>query len=413
VLLASGVYWGFGPLVLTFGDSNTIDQINAGYFVGPSELLLTNLLNSVGMLAIVIGLAVGRRLVGRQPHGWVRCLEGMDAMRVAGVLATVGLTAKFAMVLPRMFDLIETPSSTLLQMDMCSRTALMILSYLSATRGRKATVWFVLLFVIEFMTAGLVTSKIAILEVIVAVLVGRTLAVRKVSTAMNGFVVLGLLLLVLQPVVTGYRMMGRSTGGGYASTAVETGSLMVQSLSDCLHGNNTGQDSYSQGWWYRLCYTPQQAFAMQEYDSGRPGSPWGDFAMGLVPRMLWPDKPLVTPGVNFSLLISNNPDNNNAPGVLGEGYWYGGWLGLLLVCLYTGMLLGGIDRVSKEVISCRAWIAMPLVIVGIRTSFRIDGWFSTEFMFGTVWYILFAVGIFYFSPFCLTWARRSPRLPSH
>ena len=56
---------------------------------------------------------------------------------------------------------------------------------------------------------------------------------------------------------------------------------------------------------------------------------------------------------------------------------------------------------------------MPLVFIGIRNGFRIDGWFSTEFMFNSVWYVLFATSILCFSTFCLTWVRRNPRLPSH
>lgn len=416
VLLASGVYWGFGPLIYTFGDWSTISQMNAGYNIGPSEIFLTNLLNSIGMLALVAGLAIGRRLVGGRPQGWVRRFEGINALRVAGVLAAVGLTAKFSMILPAVFGLIGTQSSSLLRMQMLSKAALMILSYLSVKRGGRTTFWFVLLFAIEFLTAGLVSSKMAILEVIIAALVGRTLAVRKTSTVVKGFVVLGLLQFFLQPVISDARAMDRLTGGDYATSVVVTSKLMAQSLSDVMHGNSAAQEETPQGWWSRLCYTPQQVFAMNEYDSGRPGNPWGDFVMGLVPRVLWPDKPLVTPGTNFSILISNNPNNNNAPGVLGEGYWYGGWSGLLVVGLYAGIFLGGVDRVSKEVISRRAWIFMPLVFFGVTSGFRIDGFFSTEFLFGSVWYVLFAISMFYFSAFYLSItqiAQRNSSLPPH
>ena len=406
VLLASGVYFGFGPLIYSFGNRSTIELMDGGFAIGSPELFLTNMLNSIGMLAVVVGLAVGRRLVGARPHGWVQFFEGMNGLRVAGVLAAVGLTAKFTVGLPIVFGLIGTQSSTLLQMQMLSKAALIILSYLSVTKGGKATAWFVLLFMIEILTAGLVNSKMVILEVIIAALVGRTLALRRTSTLVKGFVILGLLQLILQPVVSNYRSMSdRSTMGNYATSLVVAGKLMVRSFSDLMHGTNDAQEATPQGWWARLCYTPQQAFAMQEYDSGRSGSPWKDFRLALVPRVFWPDKPLVTPGVNFSVLFDSNPLNNNAPSVLGEGYWYGGWLGLLAVGLYTGVFLGGMDRISTEVISRRAWILMPLVFIGIKSGFRIDGLFSTEFMFGSVWYVLFAVSMFYSSAFYLTMIR--------
>lgn len=407
VLLASGVYWGFGPLIFTFGNSSTITLLNNQYNVGPLELFHTNMLNSVGILALVVGLAVGGRLVGKRPQVWVRRFEGLDALRVAGVLAAVGLTAKFSLVLPRVFGLIGTQSSTLLQIEVLSKAALMILSYLSVTRRGKATVWFVLLFAIEILSASLISGKSAILEVIIAVLVGRALAVRKLSTVLKGIVVLGLLLLVLQPVVTAYRMMtDRTSGGNYATSVMETGRRMIESLS--VFGLSSFQKESPQDWWMRLTYAPQQTFAMREYDSRRPGSPWRDVAMGLIPRVLWRDKPLINPGTNFSILFDGNPNNSNAPGVFGEGYWYGGWFGLMLVSLYAGMFLGGCDCVTKEVISRHAWILMPLVFIGVKNGFRIDGWFSTEFLFGSVWYVLFTIFMFYFSAFYLTMARGFP-----
>jgi len=409
VLLASGVYWGFGPLIYTFGDLKTIAIMETGYSVSASELFRTNMLNSVGMLSLVVGLAVGRRLVGRRPLGWVRRFEGLDALRVAGVLAAVGLTVKFSVVLPYVFGLIGTQSFTLLNVAVLSPAALMILSYLSVTRGGKTTAWFLLLFVIEILASSIMGGKTFILESIIAALIGRTLGVGKLSTAVKGVMVLGLMLFVLQPVITSYRMMaGRSTRQDYATSVANAGMLMAQSLSDLMNGTGADKNAIPQAWWMRLCYTPQQAFAMRDYDSGRPGSPWEDFAMGLIPRVLWRDKPLITPGLNFSALFDGNQYNNNAPGVLGEGYWYGGWLGLLVVGLYAGVFLGGVDRISREVISRRAWVFMPLVFIGVRNGFRIDGLFSTEFMFGSVWYVLFAVSIFYFSTFFLTRARAFP-----
>ena len=217
------------------------------YVVGASELFLTNMLNSFGLLAVVVGLSVGRRLIGKRPQGWVKHFEGVDGLRVAGVLAAVGLIAKFSIGLPFVFGLIGTQSSTLLQIQMFSKAALMILSYMSATRGGKATAWFVLLFAVEVLTAGLVNSKMAILEVIIAALVGRALAVKKMSTFIKGFVVLGLLQLVLQPVVSGYRMMNdKSAMGNYASSVLKTGTLMAQSFSDFMRGINNSQEATPQ-----------------------------------------------------------------------------------------------------------------------------------------------------------------------
>jgi hypothetical protein len=70
------------------------------------------------------------------------------------------------------------------------------------------------------------------------------------------------------------------------------------------------------------------------------------------------------------------------------------------------VFLGGVVRVSAEVIARRAWALMPLVFIGIKSGYRIDGWFSMEYLFGSVWYVLFAVGMFYLSAFYFAIAQR-------
>jgi hypothetical protein len=406
VLFASGVYWGFGPLIYTFGSLETKTLMENPHYIGVLGLFRTNMLNSIGMLVLLVGLIVGRRLVGRRPIGWVRRFEGLKALQVAAVLSVLGLTVKFLVVLPRAFGLIGTQSFTLLQMDILSKAALMILSYLSVTRGGKATFWFFLLFVTEILAGSVMIGKTYIMEPIIATMVGLTLGSGKPITMVKSGIILGLMLVVLQPVnLSRHKMAGRSIGQDYTTSVVNSGMNMIKSFSNLIQGTNAAQNAIPQSWWMRLCYTPQQVFAMREYDAGRPGSPWNDFFVAFIPRMLWSGKPLINPGASFSVLFDGNKNANNAPGVLGEGYWYGGWLGLLMVCLYTGIFLGGVDRVSIEVISRRVWILMPVVFLGIKNGFRIDGWFSTEFLFGSAWYVLFVVSWYYFSVFLLTMAR--------
>jgi hypothetical protein len=409
VILASGVYWGFGPLIYTFGAAGAIAQRNLEYQIGPSELFLTNMVDSVGVLAVVLGLIVGRRWFGKRPIRWVKP-QSISPATSAGVLAAVGVTTKLSIVLPRVFGLIGTQSSTLMQLQTLSLAALAILSYLSAIKGRQAIAWFTILLVEETLTASLVNSKMAILEVVIAVLIGRTIALRKPSTMVKGFITIGLMQVILQPVISGYRLAGAaSTQGVLSGSVVVAGSRMASSFADVLQHRSRAADASPQEWWSRLCYAPQQGFVMDEYDSGRPGSPWEDFTMALIPRVLWPDKPLVTPGTNFSVLISGEEGNNNAPGTLGEGYWYGGWLGVLAVGLYVGIFLGAVDRITSQVLERRAWLLMPLVIQGVHSGFRIDGFFSTEFLFGSVWYLFFALSVFVLSAAFATLARAIPR----
>src|SRR6266581_2450441 len=55
-LVACAAYFGFGPLVYCFGNLESIDFANAFYEVDQVGLLQTNLLNSVGISCVVVGV---------------------------------------------------------------------------------------------------------------------------------------------------------------------------------------------------------------------------------------------------------------------------------------------------------------------------------------------------------------------
>src|SRR5205085_3379954 len=69
------------------------------------------------------------------------------------------------------------------------------------------------------------------------------------------------------------------------------------------------------GWWHRLCYASSQALAMDLYDRGRPGDSFGLVVYGWVPRFLWRDKPVITPGADFSEIALGHRGTHTGIGV--------------------------------------------------------------------------------------------------
>jgi hypothetical protein len=55
-LTACAVYFGFGPLIYCFGNQESVDYADAYYSVDQFGLLQTNLLNSVGISCVVLGV---------------------------------------------------------------------------------------------------------------------------------------------------------------------------------------------------------------------------------------------------------------------------------------------------------------------------------------------------------------------
>ncbi|MCS6882527.1 MAG: hypothetical protein RMK84_01250 [Oscillochloridaceae bacterium] len=62
----------------------------------------------------------------------------------------------------------------------------------------------------------------------------------------------------------------------------------------------------------------------------------------VVPRALWPDKPVITEGVSFSIAYLNHPSSTKTSSVrtiFGQAYIFSGWPGVVLACIVLGFAL--------------------------------------------------------------------------
>ena len=73
----------------------------------------------------------------------------------------------------------------------------------------------------------------------------------------------------------------------------------MDALQSAWEGNDEeGTGGNVQGWWTRLCYSNAQAFCIRAHDAGINGNTFELILPAIVPRVLWPDKPIMTPGLN-------------------------------------------------------------------------------------------------------------------
>ena len=65
----------------------------------------------------------------------------------------------------------------------------------------------------------------------------------------------------------------------------------------------------------------------------------------LIPRILWPDKPLIAPGSEFDTIFRGYiAQSSLAIGFIAEAYWNLGWLGVLLISAMIGLEIGWFTR---------------------------------------------------------------------
>jgi hypothetical protein len=135
----------------------------------------------------------------------------------------------------------------------------------------------------------------------------------------------------------------------------------------------------------RLSYTNQATFAVHEYDSLRPGESYVNILAVFVPRVFWPDKPIITQVANdFNAAATGNPNSASSPGLFAEAYWNFGWVGVILVMATLGAILAGLSRYALSVVQAGLWFYFPVVLLAMRIGFRTDGYFVVDVAGATV-----------------------------
>jgi len=401
-LAACAAYFGFGPLVYHFGSAESVDYndyffpisefalletnlLNAvgigvvavgnDYFFPISEfaLLETNLLNAVGIGVVAVGFLLGRISFARGRSLQIRRFNPLEVRRLMFIFLMIGISVKYLLAIPYYLGLISwTLPGGIQYLSTLTKIAI-ILSFVLIHNGFKRYWWLLYgLIGVEIITALMTLSKLAIIEVMVAVGLGwylgrpnlRSLIVAGVSIAV-------LYVFVLSPFISFARLAAGAVGVG---TVTEVGDSIVgfagtrkEDLADSVTG--------VQGWWTRLSYSNAQAFAIQDYDHGTGGDTIGLAIYAFLPRLLFPDKPIMTPGREFTALITGElTETATAAGFFAEAYWNGGWILTVLVCLYVGMLFASFTTFAERTIATGKFEYLPIVMIGISMGYSPSEW---------------------------------------
>jgi hypothetical protein len=132
--------------------------------------------------------------------------------------------------------------------------------------------------------------------------------------------------------------------------------------------------------WARFCYLAPQAAALNFYDQGTPSGTFGLIGWSLLPRVLFPSKPVITAGAaDFHYQITGQAGSAAGTGVFVDGYYNLGWWGVIFVGIAVGLILGLTSAFAAQVYEARATMWMPLALLGSFMGFRIDGAFVADY----------------------------------
>jgi hypothetical protein len=383
-LLASALYYGLGPLMHIYGASGSISYGNKFYPVTQNSLIRTNILNAIGVFTVIGVFWLLRRFKVLARPLYALRIQDIDERSWLNIFIIIGLSVKVLVYLPYAYGVLPfVPPASIMVYGYFSSAAMLILSWNFFAGNRRVLTLLVALAGFELVGALLTFSKLEALQVVLFFGIGAYLGKpsKKVAVAAGVMLVLGYVVLI--PLVKA----GRHAVGASASMS-ERSSATQSYLGEASEGEQDHNDGI-QTWWVRLCYANVQAFIMDAHDAGMPGTSLGDLPAMLVPRFLWPDKPIVTKGDQLTYLINGSSTSMSSPTSIGEGYWNYGWLGAIAVACWVGFVFHIIQTLCEGQFEKGIFGATPFALLGLMLGIRTDDWFGPAYFGG--FFILLSV----------------------
>jgi hypothetical protein len=164
--------------------------------------------------------------------------------------------------------------------------------------------------------------------------------------------------------------------------------------------------------WSRLDYTPWEESMMSQFDAGDTGTTYRYILWNFVPRIVYPEKPILAIGQEIGYRIQGIEQESSFAGtVYGEMYWNGGWISVILSSAIYGLILGLISRVNLWLFSRNTWPALLIGLYGMIYGFTVDTHFSVDVIGQSVIYSTFALVYFlFYRPIRLLFTGTSRRL---
>jgi hypothetical protein len=219
---------------------------------------------------------------------------------------------------------------------------------------------------------------------------GRFQATKSVKELVfGGMATIGIFVL-LAPLVTWSRLrIFRETGNINVAPVELRLAVAAEAIGLWSRGELEVDGDRKDHGWGRLCYTNAQTACMHLYDSGIEGDSFAYALYAWIPRIIWPDKPLMTLGEDFTVLVTGRTGTCSGAGVFGEAYWNGGWLMVVLACGYIGVVFARLSRAALRIIAHSQWVLLPCAFLGVQMGLRIDGWFAPTFILGFLIYLAY------------------------
>lgn len=374
--LQCGAFFGFGPLVEVFGNEFTQAHLSKNVLnVSSGQLSRANALSVIGATGVLIGLFAYMKF---SPSAWRKTLgigaserANTDGLKVAALAFVVGgLLLKYGYVIPALHSGSVVPG-VLNKMTAAVDAGYAMMTYLIfARKDPLFALIFALTFPVHVFLSLLSFSKSTVIIALLLPVLGAHLARPKFKRLLLSFLLIGAIYTSLQPyVVFGRNSSIAMTGGINSASYMQRWDISIDFL---INGSDlvSTEREQRQDWWTRLSFVGQQNFAIELYDNGQPGDTIDNIWMYFIPRVIWPDKPILyAPGLQFYSIVTLSDRRSFMPAtVFGDLYWQYGWSGVFVGSVLVGALFGFLSSVCLRIVRRRQLVMLPVLAIIVEMS---------------------------------------------
>jgi hypothetical protein len=375
-LCTSVLYFGIGPLLYYYGAEESIAYSQIFYFCNETTLLKTNMLNAFCITVVYAVCSIGMLTFGPPRRPGRPLFSLADRNRFITITLIFGCPVRYILspMNARLDIQSYIPQQILILGDLVYVGIYLLVN--GFVRGDRNWLWVLVpLLGWELVNTVLGGSKLSFFLFGLSVFLGVYMARPSAKVFVLGVAIGVVGYLVMTQITNAVRSVGLVRNVSMSKRAEAVSEFQEQYQWDSSDRFDTVQKG-----WIRLAYWTAQAYCIEQYDHGYRGKTLELIYWTFVPRLLYPDKPVITPGRQFNIEVTGNENSKSAPGFFAEAYWAGGWLLAVAVSAYVGLLFAALTRVASYSIRRSDYRWFPFIWFGIVSGLRPDDWFVAAFV---------------------------------
>lgn len=375
--IACAAYYGVGALAPYIGNDATVIAIQSLYNFGEADACKVGLINVLCIVTVLVTAALISHLRPFEVRRRSRPSSQRSTLLFAAILLIGGGAIRYFVVLPWTLGLSEIVPGLVLPLGRAYIIGLYLL-VLAGLRGNLPALLLAFVLVPLDMGVGLLTfAKVEVLQTLLFVYLAVLHHKLSLPRIAGGLVLVVGIYSQLDPIIHyGRDELWKQTNSTEGTLEQRLNILSLYTGTEWQGTERADQQMALS----RLSYVNVATFVVNLYDSGRPGDSLDYLLTVLVPRFVWPDKPIIT-NVGTDLFVKATGSegiSSISPGLFGEAYWNFGWLGIPLLMIPLGVVLTIVSRYSVGVMKQERWVHMPAVLLGVVAGIRVDGWYVSD-----------------------------------